>query len=68
MYVIICIVAPFVIVIIVEIFFPEEGDNYNTAYDIFLGLMLSALIFIGMESIILAYKRLARPGVSREMR
>lgn len=30
--------------------------------------MLSIMIFVGIESIILAYKRLARPGVSREMR
>ena len=66
-YMMICTVVPFLIVVIVEIFFPDKG-NHNLAYDIVLGLMLSLLIFIGMESIILAYKRLARPGVSREMR
>lgn len=37
-------------------------------YDIILGINLSLFMLVGFYSIILAYKRLVRPGVSIEMR
>ena len=67
LYLMVCTIVPFIIVLTVEVFW-SPLENFDFAYDIVLGLMLSILIFIGMESIIIAYKRLSRPGVSREMR
>ena len=53
--------------IVIAVIFPEPDDQ-NDVYDVILGLALSILIFVGVQSIIMAYKRLARPGVSLEMR
>ena len=51
---------------------PERNDHphrpVRTLYNILLGINLSLFMLVGFYSIILAYKRLLRPGVSIEMR
>ena len=42
--------------------------NSNTAFNLVLGVNLSFYMLVGFYSIIFAFRRLVRPGVSIEMR